>query len=67
MVEHGDGSITLSAHEFRICHMFCELSAAEFKDLLLAKDGDTLSVADIVGRIEQRVRLQELRAEGPAQ
>lgn len=67
MLEHGDGSITLTAHEFRVCHMFCELSAAEFKELLLAKDRDTLTVTDIVKQIERRVRLQEFRAEGPAQ
>lgn len=66
MIEHSDGSVTLSAQEFRVCHAFCELSAAEFKKLLESKDDGTLTVKDMVSHVMQCVILQEFKTDGAA-
>ncbi len=58
MIEHKDGSVTLTAHEFKLCHMFLEMSSQEFKKILLSKDDGTVSVKDFVEQIEQRVLLE---------
>ena len=67
MVEHEDGSITLTAHEFKVCHNFCELSAKDFKALLTSKHGVELSVDDVVTMIQRRVLLEQFEPSNTAQ
>lgn len=57
MIEHEDGSVTVSAQEFKTIALFLEMKHANLRALLLDK-GDAMTQDDLVAEIVQFVTLQ---------
>lgn len=63
MVEHDDGSVTISAVAFRSLALFCQMTRDQLKDLLRDK-GEGLSQADLKHGSEQFASLFGLPEDG---
>lgn len=61
MIEHDDGSVTLSVKQFKTVATFLEMREVNLKDLL-AEKGDALTEADLLTRIQQLVYLHQVES-----
>lgn len=56
MIEHEDGSVTLSAEQFKLMAIFLEINHVNLKQLL-EENGDEISFDDLLCDIHQLISL----------
>ena len=63
MIEHRDGSVTLSSKQFKTVATFLEMREVNLRELL-AEKGDDISQGALLDRILQLVRLNQIEPHG---
>lgn len=63
--QHDDGSVTLTAAEFRSCATHLEMSSAELLDFLSDRP-DGFTTEELIKTVMQRIELEHMPTDTPA-